>query len=208
MNSRFRLDPSITAESICATDSVAQASTAQSFTNVLRFGSPPRDVATSTGDYENDLHSGKFNKSWDSLSMMHAWIHAEEEAVVMDLRLKMRQEHTAGARGAWIHRYYYCCTRQGTGGLSKYVKKHPEWNQKQGSRRTGCACQLLVKSYPNTPRLLGQYVPEHSHPIGEANAQYTMLAKSTRIEITESLRAGVSVERVVCHSSLIDRSCR
>lgn len=205
MNSQFRLDPSITAESIRATGSATEASVTHCFTNVLDFKSPPHDVSTFTGDYEKDLHSGKFNKSWGSLPAMQAWILAEEDVVVMDLRLKMRQEHVAGEQGAWMHRYYYNCARQGTGGLSKYVKKNPEWNQKNGSRQTGCVCQLLVKSYPNTPTLLGQYVSEHSHPIGEANARYTMLSKPTRIKIAESLCKGVTSERVVCHISLIDR---
>lgn len=196
MISRFRLDPFITAASIDTTNSAAQGT---SFTNVLRFEAPSHDVANSTGNYEKDLCGGKFNKSWDNLPAMLAWLRAEEEFVIMELRLNKRTEHPAGDRGAWMNQYYYYCARQGTGGLHRYVRKHPEWNHKVGTKRTGCTCQLQVKSYPNTTLLLGKYLPTHSHPVGEPNARYTLLSKLTRIRITEMLRAGVSVERTVCH---------
>ncbi|KAJ7029405.1 hypothetical protein C8F04DRAFT_962988, partial [Mycena alexandri] len=90
----------------------------------------------------------------------------------------------------------YVCSRQGSGGKSKYQKKR-DWGRKISSKRTGCPCRLTVKTYPGTSEVLGFYKSDHSHATGDENLKYLRLDKETRLEIETMLRLGVEPKKIL-----------
>ncbi|KAJ7783904.1 hypothetical protein DFH07DRAFT_764281 [Mycena maculata] len=97
---------------------------------------------------------------------------------------------------AWTQKSVYVCSRQGSGGKSKYCPKNA-WTRKVDSKQSGCPCRLTVKSYPGTSEVLGFYKPDHTHAIGDANLKYTRLDADTRKEIETVLRLGVEPKKIL-----------
>lgn len=159
----------------------------------------PADTSTPVSDpgpYAQDLAKEKYNMAWDSLGDMQAWLRKEQDSKIIELGLKWRRKNK-GNNPTWSEKHYYVCARQGTGGLKKYEKKHPEWGRKFPGKRTGCICHLVIKIYSGTTKILGKYLADHSHPIGKENACYTKLSRDTRVQIAEMLRMGISHEHIV-----------
>ncbi|KAJ7128412.1 hypothetical protein C8R44DRAFT_700955, partial [Mycena epipterygia] len=96
----------------------------------------------------------------------------------------------------WTQKSVFVCSRQGSGGKSKYRAKN-SWTRKIESKRSGCPCRLTVKSYPGTSEVLGFYKPDHTHAIGDDNLKYTRLDADTRKEIEKLLRLGVEPKKVL-----------
>lgn len=147
-----------------------------------------------TGHYTTDLRSGKYELIWSSLSAMEAWHKKEELANYIELKMK---ETVLNDKLHWDKKYVFVCTRQGTGGASSYVKKRTTRGRKVPTKRIGCPCRLVVKTYPNTAQVLGSYKNTHTHPIGPVNAKFTAISRDTRTIIEERLRGGVDPQRIV-----------
>lgn len=131
-------------------------------------------MSSLTGDFEQDKCSGRYDMEWSSLSAMQAWLLEEEELIVMELRLVNRQKNLTKSRGAWVRKVEYLCSRQGTGGLHEYIKKHPEWDRKVETKRVGCTCRLQVKIYPSSQTAPSAYhqpilssIPAAAYPAGQ-----------------------------------------
>lgn len=121
------------------------------------------------GSYTSDLAGGKFKLSWASFEDMQIWLKKEQEAKFIELRLKKTRPHHGNK---WTAQYIYVCARQGSGGASRYIKKH-DWARKIPVKRlASCPCRLIIKTYPNTASTLGHYEDSHSHPVGHDNARY------------------------------------
>jgi hypothetical protein len=155
--------------------------------------------ATDFGDYDRDLSGSIYNLAWDSLRDMEKWLKGEQEEKCIELRKKEVVCNKAKGTRRWLAKHIYVCARQGTGSKSKYVKKNPDWNRKVPSKRleTGCQCRLVVRTYPNTEKVLGKYTSEHDHAIGMENLRFTQLPNDVRMRIADLLRMGVSRENIV-----------
>ena len=155
--------------------------------------------ATDFGDYEKDLSGTVYTLAWDSLQDMEQWLKREQTEKCIELRKKEVVYNKAKGTKGWLAKHIYVCARQGTGGKSKYVKKHPEWNRKLPPKRLedGCQCRLVVRTYPNTAKVLGKYSGDHDHAIGMENIRFTRLPSNIRMRIADLLRTGVSSANIV-----------
>ncbi|KAI0246056.1 hypothetical protein BJV78DRAFT_1136127 [Lactifluus subvellereus] len=90
------------------------------------------------------------------------------------------------------------CSRQPSGGRSKYQKKHPEWRCKVDSKKSGCDCRIVIKLYHHTPTILGRYEEEHSHKVGLANLAYMRMSHVAREEIRSMLELKIDCREIVC----------
>ncbi|KAJ7017600.1 hypothetical protein C8F04DRAFT_918443, partial [Mycena alexandri] len=153
------------------------------------FSAPP--VKTSgrstpqVGSFAYDLQRN-YKLRWESLAAMHAWMKQECLNNSIEFVKKISPRPTASIT-AWKSTDIYVCSRQGSGGKSKYCTKKG-WGRKIPSKRTGCLCRLTVKTYPGTSEVLGFYKSEHTHATGDENLKYLRLDKETRLEIETMLR--------------------
>lgn len=145
------------------------------------------------GSFEHDLKT--YTLRWESLDAMRIWLKKEQESKTIELRLKETRVKT-DLPATWVKCYFYVCARAGTGGRKAYQKKYAR-NRKIPVKRTGCNCRLTVKTYPGTNEVLGLYIPNHSHPVGNDNAKFTRLTEEDRAEIEHLLRLGVDPKKVV-----------
>ncbi|KAJ7221006.1 hypothetical protein B0H12DRAFT_1031614 [Mycena haematopus] len=159
---------------------------------------PPRAQKAPVGSYERDIADG-YTLKWNSLGEMQLWLRNEERKNSIEFVTKEPRRNSNKKDHHWLMKYIYVCARQGSGGKSKYVPKHPERLRNIPARRAedGCKCRLTVKTYPDTISVLGLYVPAHSHPIGNANVVYTRIPVQTRAEIERLLREGMRPDLVV-----------
>lgn len=160
------------------------------FTNFRAFSTSP---AQRYGDYQSDLDSRKFNKSWPSWEAFEAFLVKEQETHLVELR----KVQTASGADRYSFRTFYVCSRHGTGGKKDYQKKNPDWNRKIPTKRTDCACSLTVKTYPGTDAVLGIYHSEHNHPLGNQNLRFTRISNDTREWIAGMVRMRVQSDHIV-----------
>jgi hypothetical protein len=130
---------------------------------------------------------------------MQIWLRAEERKNTIEFVVKEARPNKNKKDHHWLVKHIYVCARQGSGGVKKYDPKHPDRVRNIPARRAedGCTCRLTVKTYPDTSNILGLYVPEHSHPIGNANVVYTRIPVETRNQIERLLRDGMRPDLVV-----------
>ncbi len=57
-------------------------------------------------------------------------------------------------------KHIYVCFHQQSRGQSKYKKKFLDQQQKIESKKTGCWCCIVIKYYPHTSVILGQYAEQ------------------------------------------------
>ena len=55
----------------------------------------------------------------------------------------------------------------------------------------------MIKFYPHTPTILGRYVAEHNHKIGEANIAFTRLSGTTQEQIKTMLTQKIDRDQIV-----------
>jgi hypothetical protein len=160
---------------------------------------PPRVQKAPVGSYEHDIADGEYTLKWNSLAEMQFWMRNKERKHTIEFVVK-EPRHNKNKKGHhWLVKYIYVCARQGSGRKSKYVPKHPDRVRNVPARRAedGCPCHLTVKTYPDTTLVLGLYVAEHSHPIGDDNVVYTRIPPHARAEIERLLREGMRPDLVV-----------
>jgi hypothetical protein len=174
------------------------------------------DTATATskrrhGSITHDRESQRPTHEWNSLDEFHAWRVNEELEHGIELLLSSSTRRSAADGAHWRENRTYSCSRRGTGGKTKYVKKYTDRIRKRPSKRTGCRCRVRIKTYHRVSTVLGWYEPEHEHAVGVANLMYTRLRDSTRGYVLKLLRTNMSPKEVVsnltrhmkfiCHSS-------
>jgi hypothetical protein len=126
------------------------------------------------GSFNYDRGMGGYGMEWSNIDEFDAWHRSEELANSIELIASS----TVHGGTLWTRKRIYVCSRQRSGGPSKYQKKHPERHRKLESKKTGCRCRVVIKQYPHTETILGRYTNKHDHEIGEANAAYTRLSRS------------------------------
>ena len=128
------------------------------------------------GSFHYDQANGILPLEWPNLAAFDVWHRNEELAHSIEL---IKSTIARGGQ-VWTLRHIFMCScedgREGT----KYVKKHPEWKWKIPSKKTGCPCNIMIKCYPDTERILGCYERDHDHLIGIANVPFMRLSAGSR----------------------------
>ena len=129
--------------------------------------------ATSTrkGSFNYDRKRGDYPLEWSDLAAFNAW-HREEE-----LHYSIELIPSTVKRGGplWTEKRLFVCSRQLSGGQKPYEKKK-EWKRKIDSKKTGCHCRVIIKLYPHTDTILGNYTDAHNHAVGKDNIAYTRMS--------------------------------
>jgi hypothetical protein len=162
---------------------------------VLRLDLRADDPATSRkpGSFNYDRDSGQYPLEWANITEFDAWRRTEELANSIELI----GSTVAHGGPLWSKRRFYVCSRQLSGGKSKYQKKHPERFTKIGSKKTGCDCKVVIKHYPHTPIILGRYEDEHNHEVGLANIAYMRMSQAARVQIRNMLEMKIDPKEIV-----------
>lgn len=154
----------------------------------------PRTAKPKLTGYEYDFLKDNHNLSWPNWGEFIVWLAEEQAEKVIELRVThVKRKPEAG----WHEKHHFICARAGTGGESQY-EKSTNRGRKVPTKRVGCTCRLVVRTYSDVPTILGNYNADHSHAIGHANVRFTNLSIETRTRIALKLRAGVSHDRIVC----------
>ncbi|KAJ6529466.1 hypothetical protein DFH09DRAFT_850669, partial [Mycena vulgaris] len=128
------------------------------------FPHPPLPF-TGVGSLEYDLNHG-YTLRWASLTAMNAWM--KQECLDESIEFVNRGMPPRGEEPGWLEKHIYVCSRQGSGGKSRY-RPTKDFTRNISSKCTGCSCRLTIKTYPGTSEVLGLYKSKHSHNIGDAN---------------------------------------
>jgi hypothetical protein len=130
---------------------------------------------------------------WAGPAEFEAWRREEELAYSIELIASK----TVHGGGLWTLKRVYVCSRQLSGGRSKYQKKHPDRHRKIQNKKTGCRCSIIIKFYPHTTAILGRYASEHDHEIGLANIAYTRMSRVAREKIKYKLAQKIDPRKIV-----------
>lgn len=154
--------------------------------------------------FHYDIAHG-FELRWESLDEFKKWLRKEQDTNKIELRYHSQSLPTTD-EALWVSSTVYHCSRNGTGGKSQYVKRF-NWQRKRQPKRLekGCSVRLVIKTYPNTPVILGKYRSDHSHDVGAANIPYLSIPDDVKQLIETLLRDEVKPETIVrcCTFSVI-----
>ncbi len=153
--------------------------------------------ATSTwrGSFNYDRKRGDYLLEWSDLTAFNAWCREEELHYSIELIAS-----TVKHRGPlWTQKQLYICSRQPSGGRKPYEKKNPDWNRKIDSKKKGCCCWVVIKLYPHTDTILGNYMNMHNHEIGSDNIAYTWMSSVAWKQIKSMLVQKVDHKEIVCN---------
>ena len=151
--------------------------------------------STRSGSFYYDWVCGGYPMEWSRPAEFDAWCQVEELAYSIELIMSSTMH--GGGRGLWMLKRVYICSRQLSGGQSKYQKKHPEWHRKIESKKTGCWCRIVIKFYPHTTAILGHYMSEHDHEVSLANITYTRMSQVAWEKIKYKLAQKIDPRQIV-----------
>jgi hypothetical protein len=157
------------------------------------------DPATSerTGSITRDRKRRSPTHEWNSLDEFQTWRRNQE--LEHGIELLLVRTYSVGSP-LWHEKRIYVCSRQGTGGKPKYIRKRMDRIQSRPSKRTGCRCRIIVKTYHHVPTVLGWYRAEHDHATGVANLRFTRLQDSTRTYVSSLLRTQMKPREIVSNT--------
>ena len=191
--SPFLLYPSSCSTSpLCSFGSITSNSKPSLTLTAIKVVSPRHpDNAEShpRGSFNFDREKGDFSHEWASLAEFDRWRQEEEHVYSIEFIASSTQ-----ARGKhWSRCQLFVCGRKRSGG---YVKQHPGRENKIGTRKSGCCCEILIKQYPHTSTILGRYVAEHNHEVGFANIAYLCLSTLPGSKSKQCLCKKLSIMRL------------
>ena len=159
--------------------SVAQRRTdATSGPSVPTLGQDTETLETETlakyrrGSFDYDRANGILPLKWLNPEAFDTWHWNEELAHSIEL---IKSTINACSSQVWTLRRLFICSCEDGRGHAKYVKKNLEWKRKIPSKKIGCPCNIVIKHYLDTERILRCYESKHDHPIGIANVPFTCL---------------------------------
>ena len=149
-------------------------------------------TSTKRGSYNYDREHS-YPLEWSDSAAFDAW-RCEEE-----LRYSIELIASTVKHGGplWTEKRLYVCLRQLSGGRQQYEKKNPNWRRKIGSKKTGCRCRVVIKLYPHTDAILGNYTNIHDHDVGSDNIAYTRMSGVAREQIKSMLVQKVDQKEIV-----------
>ena len=135
---------------------------------------------------------------WSDFAAFDKWRWEEE------LRYSIKLIASTVKRGGplWTEKRLYVCSRQLSGGQKQYEKKKPDRRRKIGSKKTGCHCWVVIKLYPHTDAILGNYTNVHDHDVGSDNIAYTWMSGVAREQIKSMLVQKVDRKEIVRNQTL------
>jgi hypothetical protein len=151
--------------------------------------------STRSGSFYYNWVCGRYPIEWASPAEFEAWCQEEELAY----SIKLIPSNTVHGGKLWTLKRTYICSHQLSEGPKKYQKKFPEWQWKIESKKMGCRCRIVIKSYLHTSAILGCYVSEHDHEIGLANIAYTRMSRVAREKIKYKLSQKID-PREIAHN--------
>jgi hypothetical protein len=155
--------------------------------------------STKKGSFHYDRVCGGYPMEWAGPAEFEAWRREEHLAYSIELIAA----GTVRGGKLWTLKRIYVCSRQQSGGRSKYEKKFPDRQQKIESKKTGCRCRIAIKYYPHTSVILGHYASEHDHEIGLANIAYMRMSQVARETITFKLSHKIDPREIVRNANFI-----
>src|SRR6266850_5088192 len=151
------------------------------------------------GSFHYDQANGILPLEWPNLAAFDVWRRNEELAHSIEL---IKSTIACGGQ-VWTLRRIFVCSREDGGGGSKYVKKHSERKWKIPSKKTGCPCNIVIKCYPDTERILGRYKRDHDHPIGIANVPFTRLSAGSQRQMRDMVSQKIDPREIICKTILL-----
>ena len=130
---------------------------------------------------------------WAGITKFDTWLKEKQLAKSIEFILS----HTKMGTRLWSGKRTYVCSCQMSGGQKLYDKKLSDWQCKIDSKKTGCRCQIEIKSYPHTETILGRYKEDHDHEIQLANIPFTRLSQAARDKIKVMLKQKVDQKEIV-----------
>jgi hypothetical protein len=152
----------------------------------------PTNSTRSRSFYYDRVHGG-YPMEWTSPAEFEAWRWEEELAYSIELITS----NTVHGGKLWTLKWTYVCSHQLSRGPKKYQKKFLDQQQKIESKKTGCQCHIIIKSYPHTSAILGCYESEHNHEIGLANIAYTRMSQVAHEKIKYKLAQKINPREIV-----------
>jgi hypothetical protein len=152
------------------------------------------DNSNRRGGFNYDQASSHLPLEWPNIDAFQAWHQNEELAHSIELI----SSTTSHGGQAWTLRHVYICVREWSGGESCY-EKTTNWEQKIPSKKTGCPCNIVIKSYPNTEIVLGRYEDRHDHAIGIANALFMCLTARSWERMREMVFQKIDPREIMCN---------
>ena len=150
------------------------------------------------GSYNYDRVHG-YPLEWSDFAAFNAWRREEELRYSIELITSTIKRGVTVKRGGplWTEKRLYICSRQPSGGWTEFEKKHPDWRRKIGSKKTGCCCRVVIKLYPHTDAILGNYTNTHDHEVGSENIAYTRMSHVAREQIKSMVVQKVDRKEIV-----------
>ena len=148
------------------------------------------------GSMTYDREKGGMTLEWANEGEFRAWLAAEESGNTIELIVSQIERSDSPL---WRERCVFRCSREFTGGNPGYVKK-TQMERKIPSKKTGCRCHLTVKWYPRTETILGKYVDQHDHPLGDDNLRFIRLSRKIRDLIMDMVYIGINSKVIVSHN--------
>ena len=131
---------------------------------------------------------------WAGITEFDTWLKEERLAKLIEFILSCTKMGTP----LWSGKRIYVCSHQMSGGQKLYDKKLPDQQRKINSKKTGCRCQIKIKSYPHTETILGCYKEDHNYKIQLANIANTRLLQVDHDKIKVMLKQKVDQKEIVC----------
>ena len=128
-------------------------------------------TSTKKGSFNYDREKGDFPMRCANITEFDAWCWMEE----LTYSIEFITAWVTNGRVLYLEKCDYVCSHQASGGEVPYQKKHPDWQCKIRSKKSGCTCQITIKCYHHTEMILGWYAKEDNHELGVENIAYTQL---------------------------------
>ena len=149
--------------------------------------------APKRGSITYDRKKGGMTREWADHDEFLAWLAAEQTEKAIELIVNQTEKSEGPI---WRERRVYRCGREYSGGKSTYQKIN-QWERTIPSKKTGCRCRLTIKRYPGVETVLGKYVDEHDHALGDDNLRFTKLSERTKALVMEMVRTGIDSQAIV-----------
>jgi hypothetical protein len=140
-----------------------------------------------------DHEKGGMTWEWTDHNEFLAWLTAEQTEKAIEF-IVYQSKKSEGP--IWRQWRLYVCGREYSGGKSKYQRIN-QWERMIPSKKMGCQCRLTIKQYLGIKTVLGKYVDEHDHPLGDSNLQFTKLSDTTKALVMEMVRIGIDSQAIV-----------
>jgi hypothetical protein len=153
-------------------------------------------TSSQSSSFNYDRESGRFPHEWSNLAKFETWHQVKELTYSIEL---ISGSIWKGKNGLWTLKRDYICSYGNSGGQNKYQKKHPERQQKIGSKKMDCPCKIIIRFYPHTPIIWGRYENDHNHEVGLANITFTRMSHNAWEYIEKMLWQKIDPREIVCN---------